>query len=50
MGIIINRAVQRKGPAKEFWLFLVLIAAALSYEWRWRLAMAAVVGVIVYVG
>jgi peptidoglycan/LPS O-acetylase OafA/YrhL len=48
MGIIINRAVQRKGPAKEFWLYLALIAAALSYEWRWRLAMAAVVGVIVY--
>ncbi len=48
MGIIINRAVQRKGVAKEFWIYLALIAAALSYEWRWRLAMAAVVGVIVY--
>jgi peptidoglycan/LPS O-acetylase OafA/YrhL len=48
MGIIINRAVQRKGAAKEFWLYLALIVAALSFEWRWRLAMAVVVGVIVY--
>ena len=48
MGIIINRAVQRNGVAKEFSLYLALIAAALSYEWRWRLAMAAVVGMVVY--
>ncbi len=48
MGIILNRAVQNKGFAKEFWLYQALLAVALYHDWRWRLAMAAFVGVTIY--
>ena len=49
MGIILNRAVQNKGIAKEFWLYQALLAFALHQDWRWRLAMAALVAVTIYV-
>ncbi len=48
MGIILNRAVQNKGIAKEFWLYQALLAFALHQDWRWRLAMAALVAVTIY--
>lgn len=48
MGIIVHRALSSSSRRLEFWLYLAMLVIATAIEWRWRLAVAGLLGLLLF--